>query len=147
MAEILYPLADAMLKKATSLPEHQVLDDGTTDSRTRTREATPDATMTEYNLQPTSIYRMARDSIATQEKHASEHSRARLGRPHPARLSSANSPSIKTPPSTSQSLNTYTTHRTSCVSFQPLSSAFGPTLTSNTAFLQANPLQLDPSPP
>lgn len=79
MAESLYPTADEMLKKASSIQQAtraQALERFGHEGRTRTREATPDHNGPDYVLQPTSVYRMARDSIATQEKHASEKSRA-----------------------------------------------------------------------
>lgn len=78
MADSLYPTADEMLKKASSIQQTtraQVLERNGQEGKARTREATPDHNGPDYVLQPTSVYRMARDSIATQEKHASEKSR------------------------------------------------------------------------
>lgn len=77
MAESLHPTAEEMLKKATSIQQaamSKAHDSGSEIGR-RTREATPDHNGPDYILQPTTVYRMARDSIATQEKHASEKSR------------------------------------------------------------------------
>ena len=84
-----------MFKKASSI-QARVRDDPGSEGRTRTREATPDHNGPDYVLQPTSVYRMARDSIATQEKHASEKSRAQRLRAQ-AHLSAGNSPSMQSP--------------------------------------------------
>lgn len=74
MAESLHHTANEMFKKASSI-QMRVREGYDPDGR-RTREATPDHNGPEYILQPTSVYRMARDSISVHEKHASEKSRA-----------------------------------------------------------------------
>lgn len=98
MAETLYPMAHEMLEKASQIQEAtrtKVRDSGSSNDGTRTRETTPDKNGPDYVLQPTTIYRMARDSIATQEKHASEKTRA-----HRLRADGISAPTspIVTPP-------------------------------------------------
>lgn len=92
MAESLYPTAEEMLNKASSV-QARAKDFIPLDGKTRTRETTPDQHGPDYVLQPTSVYRMARDSIATQEKHASEKSRAQRNRAQ-AQASAGNSPAM-----------------------------------------------------
>ena len=78
MAESLYPTAEEMLKKAATIQQMtrpRDREDAGSEVGRRTREATPHHDGPDYVLQPTTVYRMARDSIATQEKHASEKSR------------------------------------------------------------------------
>lgn len=78
MAESLYPTAKEMLKKATTIQQIARSRERGSEQEiiTRTRENTPDHNGPDYVLQPTTVYRMARDSIATQEKHAFEKTRA-----------------------------------------------------------------------
>lgn len=91
MAESLYPTADEMLKKAAGI-QARSKEMNSLEGRTRTRETTPDQHGPDYVLQPTSVYRMARDSIAMQEKHASEKSRAQRTRAQAQ--STENSPNL-----------------------------------------------------
>lgn len=112
MADSLYPRAEEMLKKVNAIQamilsssdkERDTSGSGSAISSElqligrQTREATPDATGPDFVLQPTSVYKMARDSIQIQEKHASEKSRPQRLRAH--HMSS----SAPTSPATSQS--------------------------------------------
>lgn len=98
MADSLYPIAEEMLKKATTIQQAtkaRARDDYGHEDGMRTRETTPDRNGPDYILQPTTIYRMARDSITTQEKHASEKSRAQRLRTQAA--SAPASPAMASP--------------------------------------------------
>lgn len=142
MAESLYPRAEEMLKKVSTIQAALMAtsDNNRSDSGSgnatrneligrQTREATPDGNGPDYVLQPTSVYKMARDSIPIQEKHASEKSRAhRLRAPH---ISS----SAPASPATQQSIGAHG----QALHFQ--GGAFGDATTTPTLQQEANLLQ------
>lgn len=141
MAESLYPTASEMLKKASSI-QARARDDLGLEGRSRTREATPDHNGPDYILQPTSIYRMARDSIATQEKHASEKSRAQRLRAQ-AHSSGGNSPSMQSPNSTQGQPILHRT-RNQPASYRSWGASSPSVHTSTFSQSQGNLLQLEP---
>ena len=152
MAESLYPTADEMLKKASSIQQSaraQALERNGHEGRTRTREATPDHDGPDYVLQPTSVYRMARDSIATQEKHASERSRAQRLRIQAA--SSASTSPVVLSPSNMQAPSQYSaaSRAQPPLTFNAWASPSAPAPATGTTptFQRDSLLQLEPTAP
>lgn len=149
MAESLYPTAEEMLKKASTIhQEAKVKDrDASSEAGRRTREATPDHNGPDYVLQPTSVYRMARDSIASHEKHASEKSRAQRVRMQ-AQSSASASPTMSSGPGTFPKVRYPPASRAQPPNFNAWSGSPS-TTPMNTPILQQSGslLQLEPTAP